>query len=725
MSGFDNDVVYAKNADFTQADNQNVSESNGLATNGQLWIGTTSVNAGGTHVNVGALTSPLGTVAIGYSSPNITLDLSGGGVAIDSLTPNSGTSPVVPDANGNIVLQGTGSITTVGGLNSLTPQLTGLTNHSVLVGAGTATITKVGPSTTTGQILQNNAAADPSYSTATYPSTTNVNEILYSNATNTVSGLTTVNRASLSTNSTGVPTWLPLTDGQVVIGSTAGSPATSTLTGATGVSITNASNSITIGLNGAVVGQTITGDTGGALNPTAGNWNILGQQAVTVPVMDTIGSGSTLSIENRTWLTSLIVDPSTTNGLRGTFSTIQSAITAATAGQTVYIRDGSYTENLTLKVGVNLTTFTMAGDTPNVTIIGNATLSTAGTVSISNVRLQTNSAALLTVSGSAASILNLNNCYLNCSNNTGIAFSAANTSSTINIFNCKGNIGTTGIALFSMSSTGTLNFNQSIFTNTGNSTTANTVSAGSFVSFYSIYANPFTTSSTGIIAMSCVTINCAAINTTALTHGGNTASNFNYCTVGSGSASAISISTTLSLYSVVISSNNTNAITGAGTLIYVGVIFQGTSSKINTTTQTGGVMQGGLTQAPSAGFIGERITAQATAQASTTGTSINITSINLTAGIWDVSTIALVVLSGANSTASAGPNTTSATLPTTGGVDYALYGFTNVGPWNSSLVTPSVRFTLTATTTVYLVAQATFTTGTAAWNGRISATRVG
>ncbi len=77
MSGFDNDVVFGKNADFTRSDNQNVLETNGLSTNGQLWIGTTSANVGGTHINVGSLSSPLGTLSIGYSSPNITLDVAG------------------------------------------------------------------------------------------------------------------------------------------------------------------------------------------------------------------------------------------------------------------------------------------------------------------------------------------------------------------------------------------------------------------------------------------------------------------------------------------------------------------------------------------------------------------------------------------------------------------------------------------------------------------------
>lgn len=72
MAGFDNDVMFADNADFTTVDNQNVSASNGLITNGQMWIGSTVVNAGGTHIKVGTITSPDNTLTIGYSSPNIT-----------------------------------------------------------------------------------------------------------------------------------------------------------------------------------------------------------------------------------------------------------------------------------------------------------------------------------------------------------------------------------------------------------------------------------------------------------------------------------------------------------------------------------------------------------------------------------------------------------------------------------------------------------------------------
>src|SRR5277367_2115619 len=53
-----------------------------------------------------------------------------------------------------------------------------------------------------------------------------------------------------------------------------------------------------VSLNGAAVGETITGNVGGALSPTAGNWNILGTStaAGTTPVQ-TSGSGNTLTMQ--------------------------------------------------------------------------------------------------------------------------------------------------------------------------------------------------------------------------------------------------------------------------------------------------------------------------------------------------------------------------------------------------------------------------------------------
>lgn len=68
-------------------------------------------------------------------------------------------------------------------------------------------------------------------------------------------------------------------------------------TGLSGGGTITLGGSVTLSVNGSVVGETITGDSGGALSPTAGNWNIIGGTvaAGTSPVK-TAGSASTLTI---------------------------------------------------------------------------------------------------------------------------------------------------------------------------------------------------------------------------------------------------------------------------------------------------------------------------------------------------------------------------------------------------------------------------------------------
>lgn len=275
------------------------------------------------------------------------------------------------------------------------------------------------------------------------------------------------------------------------------------------------------------------------------------------------------------------------NAYEGTHTTIAAALTAASSGETIFIRTGTYTENLTLKVGVNLCAFDCDSETPNVTIIGTCTLTTAGTVTISGIRLQTNSAAAIAVTGTLASILNLKNCYLNFTNNDGITFSSSSASALIFIDNCNGNLGTTGIKLFAHSSAGTLVFTFDRFTNTGLSTTASTCSSGVVLASFSNFSSPLSFSSTGSISAHHIEINCTLLNVTALTVGGGTS------VIGStgfsgGTASAISVGTgtTLGLGQCSIQSTNTNAITGLGTLNYSGLDFTDTSGQINTTTQT-------------------------------------------------------------------------------------------------------------------------------------------
>ncbi len=89
----------------------------------------------------------------------------GGGGSVSTLTGNTG-GPISPSGS-NINTLGSGSITIAGAGSTLTTQLTGLTNHNVLIGAGTDTITKVAPSATSGiPLVSAGAAADPAFGTA-------------------------------------------------------------------------------------------------------------------------------------------------------------------------------------------------------------------------------------------------------------------------------------------------------------------------------------------------------------------------------------------------------------------------------------------------------------------------------------------------------------------------------------------------------------------------------
>jgi len=273
---------------------------------------------------------------------------------------------------------------------------------------------------------------------------------------------------------------------------------------------------------------------------------------------------------------------------QGTHTTISAALAASASGDTIFIRDGTYTENPSLVAGVSLVAYVGDSLTPNVTIVGNCTFSSAGTVSISGIRLQTNSAALLTVSGSAASIVNLYGCYLNCSNNTGITFSSSSSSAQITITSCGGNIGTTGISYFTMTSTGTLYIFDSQLFNSGLSVTASTNSSGTSIINSSYLLFPLTTTGTATIQTLNTTVFVGG-NGTGITHGGTGGSSYCMnCNVETGTASSISIGAgaTLTVCNTQVSSSNTNALTGSGILKYAFIAFYGSSSGHNVSTET-------------------------------------------------------------------------------------------------------------------------------------------
>lgn len=420
MAGFDNDVVYANNADFSVAGAGGGSETNGLQTNGQLWIGRTAVNVGGTHVSVGNLTSPDASVTIGYSAPNITL------------------------AAGSAM----------GTVKTLTPDLD----------------------------------FDGTAATPVAPQVGNINFLSY-NPTNQVTN---------TYNSTGAAT----------------------------------------------------GD---------------------------------MKVEHKAWLTSLVVDASTTIGSRGTFSTIASALTAASSGQTIFIRSGTYTENLTMKAGVNLCAFTCDAFTPNVTIIGKCTFTTAGTVSCSGIRFQTNSDYAISVTGSAASILNLVNCYLNFTNNTGIQFTTSSGSAAINCYYCIGDLTGGSIAYFTSSSAGLIDFEYCFLDATGGSGTASTISAGTFNVQMCKFNNIISASgtATGVIRHSRML--CG--NNTCVTSTSSGAINCNYNLLQSGSATAVSAGGPVTLDTCALATSNAASVSGSNTVTFINCSCPTATPAITTTTQ--------------------------------------------------------------------------------------------------------------------------------------------
>lgn len=194
-----------------------------------------------------------------------------------------------------------------------------LTNHGVVIGQGLSPV-HITAAGSAGQVLQSaGAAADPTYSTATYPATatgtgtilradgtnwvattatypatTTINQILYSSSNSVVGGLTTANQGVLTTGATGIPVITALaTNGQIIIGSTAGVPAAATLSAGSGIAITNGSNSISIATTGAAGGGLVWTDvTGATQTVVAGNGYLAdrgGGVAFTLPASSTIG----------------------------------------------------------------------------------------------------------------------------------------------------------------------------------------------------------------------------------------------------------------------------------------------------------------------------------------------------------------------------------------------------------------------------------------------------
>lgn len=289
--------------------------------------------------------------------------------------------------------------------------------------------------------------------------------------------------------------------------------------------------------------------------------------------------------DNKWAVCKFIVDP-----VLGTSTTITAAMAAASSGDVIAVRQGTYTESFTIPAGVTLTTMG-GGEYGGVTIIGTVTMTGAGSSSIFGMRLQTNSAFAVAVTGSAASVLNIENCYINCSNNTGISYTSSNASSVIFLNKCVGDIGTTGISLYASSSTGSIQAKYCGFSNTGASSTVSSFSAGILNIDYSYFLFPLSYSSSSTasaIEFSDIEPSVAGVNATALTTSGTGTIVLNSTFLSSGTATALSVGagTIVATDNLLVSSSNVNALDGAGTIKFGLITYISSSSLNNVTTKT-------------------------------------------------------------------------------------------------------------------------------------------
>ena len=133
--------------------------------------------------------------------------------------------------------------------------------------------------------------------------------------------------------------------------------------------------------------------------------------------------------------------------------------------------------------------------------------------------------------------------------------------------------------------------------------------------------------------------------------------------------------------------------------------------------------------APITGFIGEQLISSVTSvSTASSGNYGDVTSLSLTAGVWDVYAYALISLNGATGVSgqTAGISSTSGNSGT--GLTQGLNRIDFLPPTSSgssSVCIPAYRVIISSTTTYYFKMQITYSTAAPLWFGSLKAIRVG
>jgi hypothetical protein len=159
----------------------------------------------------------------------------------------------------------------------------------------------LGGTSTANQVLLSGASTMPSWSAATYPISTTVNQLLYSSSSNVIGGVTAGDSAVLVSNSSGVPSWSgAMNSGYVIIGSTGGTPAAAALSEGPGISISNGTNSITISSSTGGAGLVWSVVSGTSETAAAGNGYITSNSSqTTVSLPASCAPGDMIAVQGQ------------------------------------------------------------------------------------------------------------------------------------------------------------------------------------------------------------------------------------------------------------------------------------------------------------------------------------------------------------------------------------------------------------------------------------------
>jgi hypothetical protein len=584
---------------------------------------------------------------------------------------------------------------TVTSFNNISPSTT---KGDLIVNDGTNDV-RLPVGGTDGQILQVKAAASTgiAWSTATYPVTTTANQILFSSATNVISGISTTIGGVLVTDASSVPQFLanPGVSGKILQSVNGAIPAYSVPTypsasGAAGKIIisdgTNNVYSTPTYPNTATAGHILFGDGTNIVlsTPTYPNASVTARKIIVSDGTNFIASAETWAVPGTTG------NVLTSDGTNWTSApaTGTGTVNAGTTNQVAYYAtSGTAVSGATLGQGLAISAASLIVGAAN-----NIPFNTGKGI------IDSNAQNLLTFTTTASAVN-----YLNITNNvTGSApiFSAVGSDSNIGInFQAKG--------------TGNMIFSSSL----GNILTLAAVASA--VNSFSMTASA-TGSGPQLVAS-----------------GSDSNVSMNIGTKGTGSIVFLSNATVTpdNLFTLTPSSTPVNYLTTGSSNTGVAIPITATGSDANISIVldskgTGGIQLKGVSDASnaSAGYVEEFISSSVT-QASPVGsmtstTPKNVTSINLSAGDWEVfGNVGTNNSSVGMSFAGGWISTTSATRPDLSLMSYMQMAATAaISYWINTV--PTVRINVSAgSTTVYLSAVAQYASGTQVCYGNIYARR--